>query len=137
MKKWRLILICLFGALQLSASAAPKEKKEKSEEPKRVYMYGVAVNFNDSTVYLTDVQHLDSMIIRPDGSLQNHAGYSLQLKVYLEGTLGEINQTCAVIYSDKKKKLEKRFMNMRKRYQADKDKILKQIGTDAFTFQKR
>lgn len=137
MKKWRLFLICLIGALQLSAFAAPKEKKAKSEEPKRVYMYGVAVNFNDSTVYLTDVQHLDSVVINPDGSLQNYVGYSLQLKVYLEGTLGETYQTCAVIYSDKKKKLEKRFMNMRKRYQTDKDKILKQIGTDAFTFEKR
>lgn len=137
MKKWRLFLICLLGALQLSAFAAPKEKKEKSQEPKRVYMYGIAVDFNDSTVYLTDVQHLDSLIIKPDGSLQNYVGYSLQLKVYLEGTLGETNQTCAVIYSDKKKKLEKRFTNMRKRYQADKNKILKRIGTDAFTFQKR
>ncbi len=137
MKKWRLFLICLLGALQLSAFAAPKEKKEKSEEPKRVYMYGVAVNFNDSTVYLTDVQHLDSMVINPDGSLQNYVGYSLQLKVYLEGTLGETNQTCAVIYSDKKKKLEKRFMKMRKKYQENKDKILKRIGTDAFIFEKR
>ena len=137
MKKWRLFLICLIGALQLSAFAAPKEKKATSEEPKCVYMYGVAVNFNDSTVYLTDVQHLDSVVINPDGSLQNYVGYSLQLKVYLEGTLGETYQTCAVIYSDKKKKLEKRFMNMRKRYQTDKDKILKQIGTDAFTFEKR
>lgn len=135
MKKWRILLICLFGALQLSAFATPKE--EKTEEAKRVYMYGVAVNFNDSTVYLTDVQHLDNVIIRPDGSLQNYAEYSMQLKVYLEGTLGETNQTCAVIYSDKKKKLEKRFIKMRKKYQTDKDKILRQIGTDAFTFQKR
>ncbi len=137
MKKWRILLICLFGALQLSAFATPKEKEGKSQEPKRVYMYGIAVDFNDSTVYLTDVQHLDDVIIKPNGSLQNHAGYSLQLKVYLEGTLGETNQTCTVIYSDKKKKLEKRFMKIRKKYQDSKDKILKQIGTDAFTFQKR
>ena len=137
MKKWRLFLICLFGALQLSTFAAPKEKKEKSEEPKRVYIYGIAVDFNDSTVYLTDVQHLDNVMINPDGSLQNYASYSLQLKVYLEGTLGESNQTCAVIYSDKKKKLEKRFIKMRKRYQENKDKILKRIGTDVFTFEKR
>ena len=29
MKKWKLFLICLFGILQLSAFAAPKEKKAK------------------------------------------------------------------------------------------------------------
>ena len=145
MNKWRICLICLLGALQLSAFAAPKEKapkakkekKVKIEEPKRVYMFGVAENFNDSTIYLTDVQHLDSLVIAPDGSLLNHAGYSLQLKVYLEGTLNEINQTCAVIYSDKKKKLDKRFTKTRKKYEADKNKTLKRIGTDVFTFQKR
>ena len=145
MNKWRICLICLLGALQLSAFAAPKEKapkakkekKVKIEEPKRVYMFGVAENFNDPTIYLTDVQHLDSLVIAPDGSLLNHAGYSLQLKVYLEGTLNEINQTCAVIYSDKKKKLDKRFTKTRKKYEADKNKTLKRIGTDVFTFQKR
>lgn len=145
MNKWRICLICLLGALQLSAFAAPKdkapkekkEKKVKIEEPRRVYMFGVAENFNDSTVYLTDVQHLDSMTITPEGSLLNHAGYSLQLKVYLEGTLNELNQTCAVIYSDKKKKLDKRFTKTRKRYEADKNKTLIRVGTDAFTFQKR
>lgn len=136
MKKWRIVLVGLLGVLQLSAFAAPKEKKEKTEEPKRVYMYGIAVNFNDSTVYLTDMQYLDDMVIQPNGSLQNYANYSLQLKVYLEGTLGETNQTCAVIYSDKKKKLEKRHIKTRKRYQANKDKVLKRIGTDNFTFQK-
>ena len=103
MKKWKFFLICLLGMMQLSAIAAPKEKKLKAEEPKRVYMYGVAINFNDSIVHLTDVQHLDSVIINIDGALQNYSSYSQQLKVYLESTLGENNQTCAVIYSDKKR----------------------------------
>ena len=137
MNKWRICLICLFGALQLSVSAAPKEKKENVEEPKRVYMYGVSIDFNDSTIYLTDVQYLDDILINADGSIQNYAGYSLQLKVYLEGTLGEMNQTCAVVYSDKKKKLEKRFIKTRKRYMSDKSKTVVPIGTDAFTFEKR
>ena len=137
MKKWRFLFIYLLGAIQISTFAAPKEKEKKVEEPKRVYLYGVSIDFNDSIVYLTDVQHVDSVTINPDGSIQNYAGYSLQLKVYLEGILGESNQTCAVIYSDKKRKLEKRFLKMRKKYQTDKNVILKYIGTDAFTFEKR
>ena len=139
MKKWKLFLICLFGILQLSAFATPKEKKVKKdniEEPKRVYMYGVAINFNDSIVHLTDVQHLDSVVINLDGALQNYASYSQQLKVYLEGNLGKSNQTCAVIYSDKKKKLEKRFIKTQKKSQSDKDKSLYRIGTDTFYFEK-
>ena len=137
MKKWRILLIDLLGILQLSALAAPKEKKEKTEAPKRVYMFGVATNFNDSTVYLTDVQYLDHAMMGTDGSLKDHTGYSQQLKAFLESTLGETNQTCAVIYSDKKKKLEKRFIRARKKYQTDKAKTLKRIGTDTFMFQKR
>ena len=136
MKTWKYILLGLLCTMQLPAFAANKEKN-KDEEPKRVYMYGVAINFNDSTMYMTDIHYLDSMIINKDGSLQNYIGYSLQLKVYLEGTLGEIDQTCAVIYSEKKKRLEKRFLKMKKKGLAERKQKFKQIGTDSFTFEKR
>ncbi len=129
MNKWRIYLVCLLGALHLSAFA--------EDEPRRVYLFGVATNFNDSTVYLTDVQHLDSIMLNPDGSLPNYVGYALQLKVHLEGSLDERDQTCAVIYSDKKKKLEKRFLAVRKRYSTNKEKMVKQVGSDEFRFQKR
>lgn len=135
MNKWKVILIGLLGMVQLTAIAKPKDKKP--EEPKRVYMYGIATNFNDSTVYLTNVQYLDSITTHENGCLQNYSLYSMQMKVYLEGELNELSQTCAVIYSDKKKKLDKRFLKTRKRYLNDKSKTLKQIGADAFTFQKR
>lgn len=135
MNKWRVIIIALLGMVQLTAIAKPKDKNP--EEPKRVYLYGVAMNFNDSTVYITDVQHLDSIIIHDNGCLQNYSNYSMQWKVYLEGTLNELNQTCAVIYSDKKKKLDKSYLKTRKKYTNDKSKTLKQVGTDAFAFQKR
>lgn len=134
MNRLKYYLIGLLCTVQLSAFAA---KKDKDEEPKRVYMYGMAVNFNDSTMFLTDVHYLDSMIINKDGSLQNYIGYSMQLKAFLEGTLGETNQTCAVIYSDKKKKLEKRFLRMRKKCLAERKQKFKQIGTDSFRFEKR
>lgn len=137
MDKCRILLLGLMGLVLFSSFTAPKkEKEEKEDEPLRVYMYGVSIDFNDSVVYMTDVQYLDSMIINKDGSLLNYANYSLQLKVYLEGTLAENNQTCAVIYSDKKKKIEKRFAKMRKKYASSKDKVLKQIGSDSFMFRK-
>jgi hypothetical protein len=56
--------------------------------------------------------------------------------MYLEGTLGEDNQTCAVVYSDNKKNLEKRFVKIRKRYLSDKEKVLRRVGADAFVFRK-
>ena len=126
----------LAGLLSLFVFSSFAASKAEKEGPKRVYLYGVSVDFNDSTVYITDVQYLDSVEINKDGSLRNYSHYSLQFKVYLEGTLGEDNQTCAVIYSDNKKKLDKRFVKLRKRYLADKDKVLRKIGAEAFTFRK-
>lgn len=150
MNKWRLFLIALLGMVALSVSATPKEKtaKEekvpkvkkktiKAEKPKTVYMYGMSINFNDSVVYITSVQRLDSVIIDEEGALQNQAGYTMQLKVYLEGTLNKVNQTCAVIYSDKKKKLEKRYLKARKKLVADKDKMLHQISVNDFSFKQQ
>lgn len=135
MNKWKVILIGLLGMIQLTALAGPKKKNP--EEPKRVYMYGVATNFNDSTVYMTNVQHLDSITIHENGGLQNYGLYSMQMKVYLEGELNELSQTCAVVYSDKKKKLDKRYLKTKKRFLNDKSKTLRLIGADAFTFEKR
>lgn len=134
MNKCKYLIAGLLSIVLFSSFMAPK--KDKNDEPKRIYLYGVSIDFNDSTVYITDMQHLDDIVVNKDGSLLNYANYSLQLKLYLEGTLGETNQTCAVIYSDDKKKLEKRFVKMRKKYQADKSKMIRQIGTDSFVFLK-
>ena len=136
MNKLKFILASMLGIVLLSSFTAPKEKAEKSEEPKRIYLYGVSIDFNDSLVYMTDVQSLDSVLILKDGSLQNYASYSQQLRIFLEGSQNESNQTCAVIYSDNKKKLEKRYVKMRKRYQADKNTVLMKVGSEAFVFRK-
>ena len=117
----------VFGVISivlLSSFMAPKDKKDKADEPRRVYMYGVSIDFNDSIVYITDVQHLDDILINKDGSLFNYAYYSLQLKTYLEGTLGE------------KKKLESRYLKTCKKYQSDKAASVRMIGTDSFMFHK-
>ena len=135
MNKLKFLLASMIGIVMLSSFTAPKEKKKKIEEPVRVYLYGVSLNFNDSLVYMTDVQYFDSVKIGKDGSLQNYANYSQQMKIFLESTLGESNQTCAVIYSDSKKKLEKRYVKMRKKFQADKEKVLMKLGS-AFSFLK-
>ena len=136
MKKVNILLLGLWSIVLLSSFVSPKRSREKDEEVKRVYLYGVSIDFNDSVVYMTDIQYLDSMIIQKDGSLQGQAGYSHQMKLYLEGELGEDNQTCAVIYSDDKRKMEKKFLKMRKMYQAEKNYLLKILGVDAFAFRK-
>ena len=136
MNKLKFLFVGLFGIVLFSSFMAPKEKKDKDIEAKRVYMYGVSFNFNDSVVYMTDILYLDSMVINKDGSLQNCADYSYQLKMFMEGSLGKTNQTCAVVYSDNRKKLEKQYGKTRKKYQADNGKVLMKLGTSSFTFRK-
>lgn len=136
MDKLKFLFAGLFSIVLFSSFMAPKEKKDKDIAPERVYMYGVSFNFNDSVVYMTDILYLDSMIINKDGSLQNCADYSYQLKMYMEGSLGMVNQTCVVVYSDNRKKLEKRYVKTRKKFQADNSKVLMELGTTSFAFRK-
>lgn len=134
MNKLKYIFVAI-GVLFLCSFSAPK--KDKSDRAQRIYMYGVAIGFNDSTVYMTDFLHVDNVSVLGDGSIANLASYSFQLESYLESVLGERDRTCAVFYSDKKKKLEKKFLKMRKEYQDDKQILFKVVGGDAFRFYKQ
>lgn len=136
MNRFSYILVGLFGIVLLSSFMTPKVKKDNVDEVQRVYLYGVSTDFNDSVVYMTDIHSLDSVVVNKEGALQNYSSYSFQMKVFMSDVLGQANQTCAVIYSVDKKKLEKRYLKMRKKYQSDKDCFLKQLGTDAFMFRK-
>ena len=40
-------LLGLISIVLLSSFMPAKEKKDKANEPKRVYMYGVSIDFND------------------------------------------------------------------------------------------
>ena len=134
MNKCKSLLLALMAMMALSSFAAPK--KNKGDEPKRVYLCGVSIDFNDSVAYMTDLCYIDSVLIDKDGSLQNYSDYSHQLKTYLEGTLGEYGETCALIYSEKKSKLERRMEKIVKRLQTVDGKTLLRISADAFTFTK-
>ena len=54
----------------------------KSHKP--VYAFGVAASFNDSVVYCTEIQVLDSTALDKNGFLPKRDLYSYQLKNYLE-----------------------------------------------------
>ena len=82
-----------------------------------VYIFGVGTNFNDSTVYLTRITTIDSLRIdKKTGFLPNRVEFSLQMKQYLEGTLGLMNETTCIFFSDKRKKIAKYFYKLKKRY---------------------
>lgn len=57
------------------------------QKQERLYVYGVATSFNDSTVYITEIQQLDSAWVdTKTGFLYSRNNYSFQLRDHLKAT---------------------------------------------------
>ncbi|MGN1376454.1 MAG: hypothetical protein ACI4V5_07855 [Prevotella sp.] len=106
----------------------------KNKQYPKVYMYGIAASFNDSTVYFTDIQAVDSVWINAKNKfLINRSDYSYQLKTYLENE-GLPHRTCIVTYALKRKNLEKKYQKTRNRYVKKGRTELKYINKNEFSF---
>lgn len=108
MRFLRYTLIIAISTIALSVSA--------KNEMKTVYLFGFAASFNDSTVYFTDVQEVDSAYIDTKTNfLTSRENYSYQLRNYL-ASRGENNRTCIVTYDTKRENAEKKLNKMKNRY---------------------
>lgn len=84
-----------------------------------LYIFGVSASFNDSIVYITDIQILDSAWVDDKtGFLLQRNEYSNQLRSYFTSK-GQLNRTCLVCFSDNQKKISKKYEKMKRRYQND------------------
>lgn len=106
------------------------------------YMFGVVTSFNDSVVYFTEIQRLDSTWINTKNNfLYSRENYSFQLRDYMKGTGVEV-PTCTVIFAEKRSDVEKKYLKFKKRYAPSAKKrqkkninyILKNIDPTAFSF---
>ena len=87
----------------------------------RMYIFGMAASFNDSTVYFTNVQELNNVWVeKRHKELDVRQLYSMQLRDYLNNQKIQ-NRTCIVIANEKRSKLEKKFLKLRKLYTQSKD----------------
>ena len=103
-------------ALGLATTACAK----KVAVPK-MYMFGFAAAFTDSIVHFTDIQEVDSVWIDSKTTFMlGRESYTFQLRNYLAEKIQMPHRTCVVIYSQKKKKIEKKFAKMLKLYTAPK-----------------
>ncbi len=111
MKSSKLALAALAATWALSLTVQAKN------ESKKAYIFGFASSFNDSTVYFTDIQEVDSAWFTGKAHfLVSRENYSYQLRDYLSGQ-GEDNRTCAVMYSTDAKKTEKLWNKLHTRYE--------------------
>ncbi len=123
---------CFLGVTALVLFSAFSFKgKEKT-----VYAFGVGASFNDTVVYYTTVQVLDSVVLDKSGFLPKRDLYTYQLKNYLEMELNKPNYTCMIYFSENKAKLEKEAAKVKNKYKKGKGVGLQEIGSAAFAFKK-
>ena len=127
----RALLITMLGIVLTFCMAFTMKKGDKP-----VYVFGLAASFNDSIVYYTEIQVLDSVSLDKEGFLPRRELYSYQLKNYLEYELKKPNYTCMIYFSENKKKLEKEAVKVKANYQKSNSTTLQAIEPTQFTFKK-
>lgn len=99
-----------------------------------VYICGFTTSFNDSTVYFTDIQLVDSAYTdSKTGFLYSRENYSYQLREYLQRN-GVAHPTCMTFYSKKRKDVEKKYAALKKRYATKGRYDIKYILESDFKF---
>lgn len=120
-----------FLLLLLLAGTASTMKKNQ-----QVYAFGVGASFNDTLVYWTSIQVIDSVKLDKNGFLPQREAYTYQLKNYIEYTLKRSNYTCMIYFSDDKAKLEKEEQKLKGKYKKSKGLHIQQLDAQSFTFKK-
>lgn len=120
--------------LALTVFALTTEAKGRLE--KRMFIYGFASSFKDSTVYFTDVMEVGNVWVEDkNGFVLNRADYSLQLRDYLSG-MGKADMVALVVFDNNEKKIQKKYARLKKRYAENKKKRynVETIGKQSFSF---
>ena len=129
------IIKCLIATAMLWGVVIQVSANDK--EVSKVYMFGFAASFNDSTIYITDIQEIKGAYVAERTKfLVNRDEYSYQLRNYLQGQ-GNAFPTCITSYAYDRKTIEKKFAKIKKRY-IDKNKgryIIVNISKEQFTYQ--
>ena len=102
MRKLHLAALLLF----LTLVTLPVSGKVKCTP---IYIFGVAASFNDSIIYITDIQIIDSAWIdSKTGFLERRSEYTNQFRSHLIGR-GHANRTCMVTFADNEKDIKKKY----------------------------
>lgn len=104
------------------------------QKQERLYVYGVATSFNDSTVYITEIQQLDSAWVdTKTGFLYSRNNYSFQLRDHLKAN-GFATPTCVTYFAKTRKEIEKKYVAIKKRYATRGHYNVKYVTKHDFTY---
>lgn len=100
----------------------------------KLYAFGFSASFNDSIVYLTDIQEIDSAWINDKTDfLVSRDNYSYQLKNYFTN-IGQEHRTCVISFALKRKDIEKKYKKMKEKYVKAGNFSIKTLGKNDFQF---
>ena len=108
----------------------------KGYRPAKIYMFGFAASFNDSTVYLTDIQTVNAYLVNNRTKfLANREDYSDQLRNYLQSNGLEAYPTCITMFAENEKDATKKYLKLKERYEKSKKKYsIKSLKDSQFKY---
>ena len=126
-----LVAVLCIATISCAVTATAKDKKAK-----KMYLFGIATSFNDSTAYFTPIQEIDSVTTAGKTSiLSNKQEYSLQLKNYFQNQ-GDIHRTCVTFNNASKSNLEKTYQQLKQKYVKKFNMTVKNIENTDFQYQR-
>ncbi len=103
-------------AIVLMAASATNVQAQNVKVP-HAYMFGFVASFNDSTVYFTNIQQVDSVwVTKKKKMLAGRNNYSYQLREFFAQKRNMPNRTCVVVANTNRKKVEKKYIKMKNKY---------------------
>lgn len=122
-----LLAVCL-------CNTAYAKEDEKKAEKQTVYMFAIGAAFGDTIVCFSDIQAVEGENLVNKGFLTGRSMYSYQFKNYLENVENLPHRTCAVFFSEKKAKLEKKYAKLKARYESDRKNATRTVDSTKFQF---
>jgi hypothetical protein len=102
-------------AIAMMAAGATNVQAQNIKVP-HAYMFGFVASFNDSTVYFTNIQQVDSVWVTKKKMLAGRNNYSYQLREFFAQKRNMPNRTCVVVANTDRKKVEKKYIKMKNKY---------------------
>lgn len=120
--KHKILKHILFAFIAVVTLGMATTVHAKKVQVPKMYIFGMSASFNDTIVYFTNVQDIDSAWIESKNDfLQTRDLYSNQLRDYLAVNKQMPHRTCIVVANKNRKKLEKKYLKMVKLYTQSKD----------------
>ena len=133
MRFLKYIVLTLLVCVAMGAEA-------KTAKARHMYVFGFAASFKDSVVYMTEIQDVQGALYDTKTKfLLGRDSYSDQLKAFFKEKMQLSDRVCMVMFSTSKKKAEKKYMKLRKKYMGDKKRPstyeVRYVTTQDFEFE--